>query len=136
MAGEKGALHASINAGAIDAKQAAMDYAQMMTGSEMAPTGPRAREAVAGARSELAKIAANTQVTVEELMTELRKTEGPASFSRIHSMARRQVQSAYASEVRKVISDWRNEHYILAIWTRHEDDVAAAMKGVDVIFSH
>jgi hypothetical protein len=136
MAGEKGALFARINEGAIDARQAAMDYAQMMTGSEMSPTGPRAQAAVARASAELNRIASSTQVSVPELMTELRKTEGPANFVRIHSQARQQVFSAYESEVRKVIQAWRDEHYILAIWTRQEDDVTAAMRQVNIIFSH
>jgi hypothetical protein len=134
MAGEKGQLHRNILEGATDARQAAMDYAQVMTGSEAVPQGPRSTAAVTRAKGELARIAAATKVSVEDLMSELRKNASK-DFVRIHSQARQQVFSAYYAEVRKVIRAWRSEHYILALWTEEADDVNAASKLCEVVFS-
>jgi hypothetical protein len=135
MAGEKGKLQSNILEGAVDARQAAMSYAQVMTGSEQSPQGPRATAAVAEAKKQLSGITARSKVSVEDLMTELRKNAS-RDFVRIHSQARQQVFSAYYSEVRKVIGAWRKEHYILAAWTEEADDINAATKQVDVVFSH
>lgn len=135
MAGEKGELHKHILEGAVDARQAAMSYAQVMTGSEQHPAGPRATAAVEKAKGQLAAIATRNKVSVEELMAELRKNS-PRDFVRIHNQARQQVFSAYYSEIEKVIGAWRKEHYILAIWTEHAGDVNEARKQVEVVFSH
>ena len=135
MAGEKGKLHANINEGAVDARQAAMTYAQVVSGSDIgANGGPRTQAAYEKAKQEVAAAAGRAQVPLEEFMSELRK-QAPAPFQRVVGPARQQTFSAYDSEVRKVIAAWRAEHYILAIWTRPEDDVHAAMKQVNVIFS-
>jgi hypothetical protein len=80
-------------------------------------------------------IATRSKVSVEELMAELRKNSA-RDFTRIHAQARQEVYSAYYAEVRKVIGAWRSEHYILAFWTEESDDVNAALKQVDVVFSH
>jgi hypothetical protein len=135
MAGEKGELHKGILEGAVDARQAAMSYAQVMTGSDQQGTGPRTQAAIAKAKEQINAIATRSKVSVEELMTELRKNS-QRDFVRIHAQARQEVFSAYGSEVRKVIGAWRKEHYILSWWTEESDDVNSAMKQVDVVFSH
>ena len=135
MAGEKGELHRRILEGAVDARQAAMSYSQVMTGSEQKAAGPRATAAVARAQGQLAGIAAANKVPVEALMAELRKNS-PRDFVRIHSQARQEVFSAYYSEIGKVIGAWRKEHYILAMWTEQAGDVQEARKQVEVVFSH
>ncbi len=135
MAGEKGELHRQILEGAVGARQAAMSYAQVMTGNDQEATGPRAKEAVAKAKGQLAGIAAANKVPVETLMAELRKNP-TSDFVRIHEQTRRQVFSTYYDEINKVIRAWRSEHYILAIWTEHAEDVREASKQVEVVFSH
>lgn len=135
MAGEKGELHRTILEGAVDARQAAMSYAQVMTGSDQQGTGPRTQAAIAKAKEQLNAIAARSKVSVEDLMTELRKN-AQRDFLRVYAQSKQQIYSAYDSEVRKVIGAWRKEHYILAIWTEEPDDVAEAMRQVDVVFSH
>ena len=135
MAGEKGELHKQILEGAVDARQAAMSYAQVMTGSDQQGGGPRTTAAVAKAKEQMNAIATRSKVSVEDLMTELRKN-AQRDFVRVHAQARQEVFSAYQSEVRRVIGAWRKEHYILAWWTEEADDVNAAMKQVDVVFSH
>jgi hypothetical protein len=135
MAGEKGELHRQILEGAVDARQAAMSYAQVMTGSDQQGGGPRTTAAVAKAKEQMNAIATRSKVSVEELMTELRKNAA-RDFTRVHAQTRQEVFSAYHSEVRKVVRAWRSEHYILAWWTEEADDVNAAMKQVDVVFSH
>ena len=46
------------------------------------------------------------------------------------------VREGLLPALRKVVRAWRAEHYILAWWTEEADDVNAAMKQVDVVFSH
>ena len=135
MAGEKGERDRKILEGALDAQNAALNYAQVMTGSEQHPVGPRATAAVAKAKEQLSGIASRSKVSVEDLMSELRK-KPKSDFARIHSQARQQVFSAYYAEVRKVIAAWRKEHYILAMWTEESDDINAVSKKVEVVFSH
>jgi hypothetical protein len=112
-----------------------MSYAQVMTGSDQQGAGPRTQAAIAKAKEQLNAIAARGKVSVEDLMTELRKN-AQRDFLRVYAQSKQQVYSAYDSEVRKVIGAWRKEHYILAIWTEEPDDVAEAMRQVDVVFSH
>lgn len=135
MAGEKGELHKNILEGAVDARQAAMSYAQVMTGSDQQGAGPRSTAAVAKAKEQMSGIARRSKVSVEDLMTELRKNSS-RDFPRIYAQARQEVYSAYYSEVRKVIGAWRKEHYILAFWTEESDDVNAATKQVEIVFAH
>ncbi|HMO00535.1 MAG TPA: hypothetical protein PKD59_14070 [Miltoncostaeaceae bacterium] len=135
MAGEKGELHKHILEGAVDARQAAMSYAQVMTGSDQQGVGPRSTAAVAKAKEQINGIAGRSKVSVEELMAELRKNAA-RDFVRVHAQTRQEVFSTYQAEVRKVIRAWRAEHYILAWWTEEADDVEAAMRQVDVVFSH
>jgi hypothetical protein len=136
LAGEKGELHKRILTGAVDARQAAMSYALTMTGSEGQGGGPRTTAAIAQAKAQLGTIASRAKISVEELMTQLRKTTSPRDFTRVHEQARQEVFAAYDGEVRKVISTWRQEHYVLAWWTTQADDVAEAKRQVDVVFSH
>ena len=94
MAGEKGELHKQILEGAVDARQAAMSYAQVMTGSDQQGGGPRATAAVAKAKEQMNAIATRSKVSVEDLMTELRKN-AQRDFVRVHAQARQEVFSAY-----------------------------------------
>ena len=112
-----------------------MSYAQVMTGSDQQGTGPRTQAAIAKAKEQINAIATRSKVSVEDLMTELRKN-AQRDFLRVHAQARQEVFSAYGSYVRSVIGAWRKEHYILAIWTEESDDVEEAMRQVDVVFSH
>ena len=135
-AGEKGALEAGILDGDLDARQAAMAYAQTMTGSEGVAPGPRAQAAVATAKKELSDIAQAHQTTVDEVMTEFRKMAPHPDFRRIYEQARQQIFTAYKSEIRKAVKAWRKEHYVLAGWTTEADDINSADKKVEVVFSH
>ncbi len=71
---------------------------------------------------------------VEELMGEVRE-KGPAEYGRIYGQSRQQIYGAFDVEVRKTIQAWRKQHYVLAIWTREEDDIAAAKAIYDPILS-
>jgi len=135
MAGEKGQLDAAIYEGAIDARQAAFDYANTMTGSEGSGSGPRAKAAVALAKKLLSESASKSQVSLDDLMAELRKMAPHPDFKRIHAQARQQIFSAYYAEVMGVIKKWRKEHYVLAAWTTEADDYIAAEKKVAMIFA-
>ncbi len=134
-AGEKGALEREILAGAIDARQAAFDYASTMTGSVGNGPGPRAKAVVAVAKAELAKVASSQKVSLDQLMQELRDDKNnKADFVRIHAQARQQIFGAYFGEVRKAIKAFRKEHNVIAIFTTAEDDIISAEKLVGVEF--
>ena len=135
MAGEKGKRDAAIIEGAIDAREAAQDYAFVMTGSDVPGSGPRAKAAVAVARGQLAKVAASQKVSVEDLMTELRADKNQeADFARIKAQARQQIFSAYFGEVRSHLKKWREEHSVLAAFTTEADDFIAVEKLVAIQF--
>lgn len=135
MAGEKGARDEAILEGAVDARQAAFDYAITMTGSEGSGPGPRAKAAVAVAKAELSKVAASQKVSLEELMTALRNDKNqPSDFQRIHAQARQQIFGAYFGEVRGHLAAWRKEHSVLAAFTTEADDNIAVDKLVSTEF--
>jgi len=111
-----------------------MVYAQAMTGSEVPAPGPRAQAALAAAKKELAGIASRHKVSLDELMAEFRKMAPHPDFARIHAQARQQTFAAYYGEIRKVIKAWREEHYVLAMWTEAADDINSVSKKVAVVF--
>jgi hypothetical protein len=132
-AGEKGQLHRNIAEAALDASGAAMVFAQCMTGSELPGTGPRAKQAHDAAMAQIKTIATSSGMEPDELMTELRNKQG--DFPRIYSQSKQQIYSAFDGEVGSMIAAWRKEHYILAIWTRAEDDMSAAKEVYEPIFN-
>lgn len=135
MAGEKGERDGEILKGAKDAKQAALSYALTITGSEGVATGPRSAAAVAEAKKQLAQVASSQNMSVEDVMTELRKQAPHPDFVRIYQQARNQAYGAYYGEIAKVIGAWRKEHYMMAAWTTEADDIDAVNKLVAVIFA-
>ena len=136
MAGEKGERDAAILEGALDARQAALAYANTILGAEGVATGPRSKAAVAQAMQELARVAASQKMSVDDVMSELRKMAPNPDFNRIYAQARQQVFAAYYGEVARVIKAWRKEHYVVAAWTTEEDDIIAVNKKVAVVFDH
>jgi hypothetical protein len=132
-AGERGALMQNITAAATDAHSSAGVFAQVMTGSDVPATGPRSKQAHDAAMNQIKSIAASNGMEVEELMTGLRQKQG--DYGRIYGQSNSQVHGAFDTEARNTILAWRKEHYILAIWTREEDDLAAARTAYDGIFT-
>jgi F0F1-type ATP synthase membrane subunit b/b' len=61
-----------------------------MTGSDQQGGGPRTTAAVAKAKEQMNAIAARSKVSVEELMTELRRNAA-RDFSRIHAQTRQEA---------------------------------------------
>jgi len=110
-----------------------MVFAQCMTGSELPGTGPRAKQAHDAAMAQIKTIATSSGMEPDELMTELRNKQG--DFPRIYSQSKQQIYSAFDGEVGSMIASWRKEHYILAIWTRAEDDMSAAKAVYEPIFN-
>lgn len=128
-ASERRALDAKLTEGAHDAKHAALVYATILSGSDMpAGNGPRSAKAVTAANRELNRIAAAQGVPVDELKAEIRR-EGTDAFGRLHGPARQQIYGAYDADVRQTIRQWRDEHWVLSIWTREEDDILAAQRA-------
>jgi hypothetical protein len=107
-----------------------------MVGSEGSGPGPRAKAAVAAAEKQLAESASKNKVSLDDLMTELRKMAPHPDYPHIYAQARQQTFAAYYGEVRKVIAAWRKEHNILAAWTTEADDYIAAEKKVAVVFEN
>ncbi len=133
-AAEKGALNANILTAAQDTRSAATVFAQVSTGSDVSASGPRAKQAHDAAMGQIKQSATASGEEVEDLMAVLRE-KGPAEYGKIYAQSRQQIYGAFDGEVRKTIQAWRKEHYILAIWTREEDDVAAAKAIYDPILS-
>jgi hypothetical protein len=132
-AGEKGALMKNIGEAATDSHSAAAVFAQVMTGSDVPATGPRSKQAHDAAMNQIKSIAQSNGMEVEELMTGLRGKNG--EYGRIYGQSRQQIHTAFDTEARNTVLAWRKEHYILAIWTREEDDLAAARAAYDPILS-
>jgi len=132
IAGEKGTRDSALLMGAKDARQGAMDYAQIVSGgNDGQGTGPIAQEAQAKARAKLAEQAAANHVSVDAWVIALRtKTQG--AFAKIHLQTEIKARDAYHDKVEETIGAWRKEHYLAAAWTRHIDDVKAVWNMIEV----
>jgi hypothetical protein len=131
IAGEKGTRDSALIVGARDARQGAMDYAQMMCGETGMGTGPIAQEAQAKARAKLAEQAAANHVSVDAWVIALRtKTNG--AFPKIHLQTEIQARAAYHDKVQQTIGAWLKQHYLAAIWTTPLDETNAVWKMIEM----